>query len=90
MARNENENISGLTVPDTDQLSIQYIDKTGQVHTELIEIKPASQTILERVGKNKYNQAQYVKNQAKWAAATNYCKDRGWEFKILTEKELGL
>jgi hypothetical protein len=31
-----------------------------------------------------------MKNQAKWAAATEYSKDRGWEFKIITEKELGL
>jgi hypothetical protein len=27
-------------------------------------------------------------NQAKWKAATEYCLDRNWEFKILTEKHL--
>ena len=32
----------------------------------------------------------YIKNQAKWKAASEYAKDRGWEFKIITEKELGL
>jgi hypothetical protein len=32
----------------------------------------------------------YLKNEAKWKAASEYCKDRGWEFKIVTEKELGL
>lgn len=32
----------------------------------------------------------FVKNQAKWKAATEYAKDRGWEFKILTENELGI
>jgi hypothetical protein len=35
-------------VPD---FFIQYVDKLGRMVTELIEIKPASQTILERVGK---------------------------------------
>ena len=30
------------------------------------------------------------KNQAKWKAAKEFCKDRLWEFKIITEKELGI
>ena len=72
-------------VPD---FFIQYVDKKGQVLTELIEIKPASQTILERVGKNKYNQAQFVKNQAKWAAASIWCKQQGIKFRILNENDI--
>jgi hypothetical protein len=31
-----------------------------------------------------------MKNQAKWEAANEFARDRGWEFKIITEKELGL
>ena len=69
-------------VPD---FFIQYVDKNNTMHVELIEVKPASQTILERVGKNKYNQAQYVKNQAKWAAANIWCKQQGIKFRILNE-----
>jgi hypothetical protein len=72
-------------VPD---FFIQYIDKTNRVHTELIEIKPASQTILERVGKNKYNQAQFVKNQAKWASANLWCRQQGIKFRILNENDI--
>jgi hypothetical protein len=72
-------------VPD---FFIQYADKFGKMHTELIEIKPASQTILERVGKNKYNQAQFVKNQAKWAAAGLWCKQQGIKFRILNENDI--
>ena len=30
----------------------------------------------------------YAINQAKWEAAREYCKDRGWEFMLITEKEL--
>jgi hypothetical protein len=33
---------------------------------------------------------EYVKNQAKWEAAQEYCKDRMWDFKVMTEKELGI
>jgi hypothetical protein len=29
-------------------------------------------------------------NQAKWAAAETYCKERNWKFVKLTEKELGI
>lgn len=72
-------------VPD---FFIQYVDKFNRVNTELIEIKPASQAILERVGKNKYNQAQFVKNQAKWQAANIWCKQQGIKFRILNENDL--
>jgi hypothetical protein len=74
-----------IYVPD---FFIQYVDKLGKMHVELIEIKPASQTILERVGKNKYNQAQFVKNQAKWSAATIWCKQQGIKFRIVNENDL--
>jgi hypothetical protein len=72
-------------VPD---FFIQYVDKKGTMMVELIEVKPASQMILERVGKNKYNQAQFVKNQAKWAAATIWCKQQGIKFRVLNENDL--
>ena len=72
-------------VPD---FFIQYVDKAFKMHVELIEIKPASQSILERVGKSKYNQAQFVKNQAKWAAATIWCKQQGIKFRIVNENDL--
>lgn len=74
-----------IYVPD---FFIQYVDKAGKINVELIEVKPASQQILERVGKNKYNQAQYVKNQAKWAAANLWCKQQGIKFRILNENDL--
>lgn len=63
--------------------------------TFLVEVKPAKQT-LPPVYPGRQTQRYltesmlFIKNQAKWEAARNYCKDRGWEFKIITEKELGL
>ena len=72
-------------VPD---FFIQYLDKNNKMMVELIEIKPASQQILERVGKNKYNQAQFIKNQAKWSAANIWCKQQGIKFRILNEHDL--
>jgi hypothetical protein len=74
-----------IYVPD---FFIQYVDKNSKMHVELIEIKPASQSILERVGKNKYNQAQFIKNQAKWASANLWCKQQGIKFRIVNENDI--
>jgi hypothetical protein len=72
-------------VPD---FLIVYMDKNHKKHAELIEIKPANQTLVEKVGKNKYNQVQYVKNMAKWAAASNWCKNNGIKFRIINEQDI--
>jgi hypothetical protein len=32
----------------------------------------------------------YGVNEAKWKAAKSFCADRGWNFIIMTEKELGV
>jgi hypothetical protein len=37
-----------------------------------------------------YEVVEYAKNQAKWKAAQEFCEDRMWEFKVLTEDELGI
>ena len=60
--------------------------------TLLVEIKPESQTAPptgpKRTKRYISEGFTYVKNMNKWQAATNYCKDRGWEFQIWTEKTL--
>jgi hypothetical protein len=68
----------------------------GETKTKLIEVKPASQCrpppIMEgRKTKTYINQVMtWGVNKAKWDAAKEYCKDRGYEFVIMTEKELGI
>lgn len=72
-------------VPD---FLISYIDKNQKKHVELIEIKPKNQTFIEDVGKNEYNQAQYIKNQAKWAAANQWCKKQGIKFRVINSSDI--
>ena len=72
-------------VPD---FFISYIDRNQKKHAEIIEIKPANQQILEKVGKNPYNQAQYVKNMAKWEAANAWCRNQGIKFRIINENDI--
>ena len=33
---------------------------------------------------------EYIKNTSKWRAAKVYAEEKGYEFKIMTEKELGI
>lgn len=72
-------------VPD---FLISYVDKNMKKHVELIEIKPIKQTMLEKVGKNPYDQAQFVKNMAKWEAARYFCQQRGIRFRVINENDL--
>ena len=32
----------------------------------------------------------YGINEAKWRAADHFCKDRNWDFKLITEDNLGV
>lgn len=67
----------------------------GEINTLLIEIKPSRQTKIpvkpEKLSRKFINEARtYSVNMAKWKAAQEFCQDRKWTFKVLTEKELGL
>ena len=72
-------------VPD---FLIVYVDKNQKRHAELIEIKPNNQAVKESVGKNPYNQAAYIKNMAKWEAASAWCKGRGIKFRVVSERDI--
>ena len=74
---------------------VKYRDKNGITKTMMIEVKPQKQTEPPKPQKRatkKYitEVATYGINQAKWKAAQDYCLDRGWEFRVLTEHDLGL
>jgi len=74
---------------------IKVNEKSGGIKKYLIEIKPKRQCTKPKVQKNKsrgylYEVYEYARNQAKWKAAKSFCADRLWEFKVLTEDELGI
>ena len=63
--------------------------------TYLIEVKPFRFTQEPKIPKRRTKRfitevKQWGVNLAKWESATEFCLDRGWEFKIITEKELGI
>lgn len=74
---------------------IKVQTKEGKCVKYLIEIKPEKFTKPPEPPKKKTRKFieevfQYGVNQAKWAAANEYCLDRGYEFLVLTEKDLGI
>ena len=74
---------------------IKVKESNGQIKTYVIEVKPAKQTRPPKPRKKVtqsyiYECKTYATNQAKWKAADEWCKDKRVEFKIITEKELGI
>ena len=66
---------------------IQYRNKHNKVVTELIEIKPKKQSILESKASNR-DRAIVAVNYAKWAAAQAWCKRNGLTFRVITEDDI--
>jgi len=69
--------------------------RDGKFKTMMLEVKPKKETAPppppKRITEN------YIKavktwgvNEAKWKAAIEFCKDRTWEFRVITEDHLGL
>jgi hypothetical protein len=75
---------------------VKYKDKYGNIRTLVVEIKPEKdlktpETNPKRKTKSwGYSVKTWALNQAKWKAAKEWCEDRKYEFRILTEKDLGI
>lgn len=74
---------------------IKVKESNGEIKKYMIEIKPKKQTTPPQKPKRQtkgylYEAREYVRNQAKWEAAKEWCLDHGYEFKIFTEENLGI
>lgn len=74
---------------------IKVKSKDGSVKTYLVEVKPLAQTQPPKYNgkqtKRYLNESMtFIKNQSKWKYAEKFCKDRGWFFRIITEKDLNV
>jgi len=74
---------------------IKVKESSGKIKKYIIEIKPLRQTAPppkpKRQTQGYLREAyEYARNQAKWEAAKEWCLDRGFEFRVFTEKELGI
>jgi hypothetical protein len=74
---------------------VRMLTPDGGTKTVMIEVKPKAQTREPKIPTKKTRKyltevMTWGVNQAKWKAATEYCLDRQWEFKLITEVELGI
>ena len=74
---------------------VRLRNKQGLIESTIIEVKPASQARPPKMQKRATR--RYITevmtwgvNEAKWKAADAYCKDLGWKFVVVTEKDLGI
>lgn len=73
---------------------IKTVGKDLKEHTTMVEIKPFKEVYPPKPSSGKSSKTQlyeaqtYATNNAKWKAAYQFCKLRGWIFKIITEREL--
>lgn len=75
---------------------VKVKSKLGET-TYLVEIKPNAQCKPPKGVKGRRTRERvleetktYAINQAKWAAAKEYARRRGWEFIVLDENALGI
>ena len=75
---------------------IVFLNSEGKPRKFLIEIKPSKSVSKPVISERKrkatmiYEQRTWVVNQAKWEAARRWANKKGYEFLILTEKELNV
>lgn len=68
--------------------------KEGLIETQLIEIKPKSQCSPPRKPAKRQSRryiteaATFEVNMAKWKAAIEFCRTRGWNFVVLNEEDI--
>lgn len=82
--RNPFTNKQTIYVPD---FLIIYMDASQAKHAEVIEIKPSTETVMEKA-RSVRDQAYVALNHAKWAAASAWCKNQGLRFRVITENEI--
>lgn len=69
---------------------VEYRDRQGHVHKEVLEVKPHAQTKRPRANSKHalYENLTLAVNVAKWQAAQTWCAERGIAFRIITERNI--
>lgn len=66
---------------------VVYVDRLGNKHHEIVEVKPKRQAFME-AAKSKKEKMDVVLNKAKWDAARLFARNAGYTFRILTEDSI--
>lgn len=75
--------VDGTTHSYYPDYFVEMVDGTKMV----VEIKPHNQT-QKPLNENCWGAKEYAKNMCKWKATQEFCKAKGFIFKVLTEKTI--
>jgi len=73
-----------IYVPD---FLVVYVDANQRQHTELVEIKPSTETTMESA-KSYRDKLMVAINMAKWAAADSWARANNMRFRVVTEYDI--
>lgn len=87
-----------LTIPYVDPFTeevrnyipdfvVRYQDRSGNTITEIVEVKPETETTLE-AARTDADRAAVQLNAAKWQAASAYAENNGARFRVLGKSQI--
>ena len=79
--------VSGKQTVYVPDFLVVYIDANQKQHTELVEVKPSTETTMESA-RNYRDKLMVAINMAKWAAADNWCRANNIRFRVITEFDI--
>jgi len=73
-----------IYVPD---FLVVYVDANQKKHTEIVEIKPSTETTMESA-RSYRDKLMVAMNMAKWAAADSWARANNMRFRVVTEFDI--
>ena len=79
--------VSGKQTVYVPDFLIVYVDTNQRKHTELVEIKPSTETTMESA-RSYRDKLMVAMNMAKWAAADSWARANNMRFRVVTEYDI--
>ena len=79
--------VSGKQTVYVPDFLIVYVDANQRKHTELVEIKPSTETTMESA-RSYRDKLMVAMNMAKWAAADSWARANNMRFRVVTEYDI--
>jgi hypothetical protein len=79
--------VSGKNTIYVPDFLIVYVDANQKQHTEVVEVKPSTETTMESA-RSYRDKLSVAINMAKWAAADAWARANNMRFRVITEYDI--
>jgi hypothetical protein len=79
--------VSGKNTIYVPDFLIVYVDANQKQHTEVVEVKPSTETTMESA-RSYRDKLSVAINMAKWAAADSWARANNMLFRVITEYDI--